>query len=80
MSSQKSEPPIHTTNGHAIAPQTAAQRSTSPDRAHHDAKSHLGRISEAERSFELDPFASPAIYYGESHAPRKPKKTRTLSA
>ncbi|OQN98613.1 Neutral trehalase [Cryoendolithus antarcticus] len=80
MSSQKSDLPIHTTNGHAIASQTAAQRSTSPDRICDGARPHLGRISEAERSFELDPFASPAIYYGESHAPRKPKKTRTLSA
>ena len=31
-------------------------------------------------SLELDPYATPALYYGKSHASRKVAKSRTLPA
>ena len=74
MSSQKSELPIHT-NGHATAPHSEPHTAHQPEaltEKHAAAKPHLGKITDAERGFEVDPYASPAVYYGEDHAPRKP--------
>jgi hypothetical protein len=74
MSSQKSDLPIRS-NGHSTAPHAAVQDLRQGERA------HPGKIDLGEhKSFEVDPYASPAIYYGESHGPRKPTKTRTFSS
>jgi len=74
MSSQKSDLPIRS-NGHSTAPHAAVEDLRQGDR------SHPGKIDLGEqKSFEIDPYASPAIYYGESHGPRKPTKTRTFSS
>lgn len=48
-------------------------QSTAPQ---HATLQDLGEL----KSFEVDPYASPAVYYGESHGPRKPQKTRTFSS
>jgi hypothetical protein len=94
MSSQKSELPI-LPKGLAIPPQNGPPTapSTAPPTPTHTthqavagsekppvAKPHLGRFTDEESSFAVDPYASPAVYYGESHAPRKPVKSRTLSS
>ena len=74
MSSQKSDLPIRS-NGHSTAPHAAVEDLRQGER------SHPGKIDLGEqKSFEIDPYASPAIYYGESHGPRKPTKTRTFSS
>lgn len=31
-------------------------------------------------SLDLDPYAAPNVYYGQSHGPRKASKSRTMSA
>jgi hypothetical protein len=73
MSSQKSDLPIRS-NGDA-----ALHAAVDDLRA--EAKAHPGKIDLAEqKGFQTDPYASPAIYYGESHGPRKTNKTRTLSS
>ena len=73
MSSQKSDLPIRS-NGNA-----ALHAAVDDLRA--EAKTHPGKIDLAEqKGFQADPYASPAIYYGESHGPRKTNKTRTLSS
>jgi hypothetical protein len=74
MSSQKSDLPIRS-NGQYTAPHAAVQDLQQGERAH-PGKINLGE----QKSFEVDPYASPAIYYGESHGPRKPQKTRTFSS
>ena len=51
-------------------------RSNGHSTAPHAAVQDLGE----HKSFDVDPYASPAIYYGESHGPRKPQKTRTFSS
>jgi hypothetical protein len=75
MSSQKSDLPIRS-NGQSTAPHAAVQDLQQGDRAHPGKINNLGE----QKSFEVDPYASPAIYYGESHGPRKPQKTRTFSS
>ena len=73
MSSQKSDLPIRS-NGNA-----ALHAAVDDLRA--EAKTHPGKIDLAEqKGFQADPYASPAIYYGESHGPRKTNKNRTLSS
>lgn len=74
MSSQKSDLPIRS-NGQSNAPHAVVDDLRQGDRA------HPGNINLGEKkSFEVDPYASPAVYYGESHGPRKPNKTRTFSS
>lgn len=73
MSAQKSDLPIRS-NGHA----TAQQHSAVEDGHGHAPQR---KMPQGERkSVDIDPYASPAVYYGESHAPRRPNKSRTLSA
>ena len=73
MSSQKSDLPIRS-NGNA-----ALHAAVDDLRA--EAKTHPGKIDLAEqKGFQADPYASPAIYYGESHGSRQTNKTRTLSS
>ena len=73
MSSQKSDLPIRS-NGNA-----ALHAAVDDLRA--EAKTQPGKIDLAEqKGFQADPYASPAVYYGESHGPRKTNKTRTLSS
>jgi len=75
MSSQQSDLPIRSNgNGNAALP-------TAVDDLRSEARAHPGRIDLAEQKvFQADPYASPAIYYGESHGPRKTNKGRTLSS
>lgn len=76
MSSQKSDLPIRSNgNGHAAALHTAI------DDLRAEAKARPGKIDLAEqKGFQTDPYASPAVYYGESHGSKKTSKTRTLSS
>jgi hypothetical protein len=73
MSSQNSDLPIRS-NGNAALPTAIGDlRAEAQDRP--------GPIDLAElKGFQNDPYASPAVYYGESHGPRKTNKTRTLSS
>jgi len=80
MSLQQSELPIRT-NGDANAPRATDNHHSSTNGNTASTRAHPGKIAIEKRgSFEIDPFASPAIYYGEDQAPRKIHKTRTLSA
>jgi hypothetical protein len=75
MSSQKSDIPIRS-SGHAAALHAAVD-----DLRSNNGGSHPGKIDLAgQKGFQADPYASPAIYYGESHGPRKTAKSRTLSS
>jgi len=79
MSSQKSELPIRS-DGDAHAPHTANNHPSATN-GNTSTHAHPGKIAIEKRgSVEIDPYASPAVYYGEDQAPRKFHKTRTLSA
>lgn len=72
MSSQKSELPIHTSASlqPLIKVKSNVQHETIPE---HKSVSHEQAI------IDLDPYATPAEYYGQSHGPRKVAKSRALS-
>ena len=73
MSSQKSDLPIRSNGNSALH--------AAVDDLRAEAKNHPGKIDLTEqKGFQADPYASPAVYYGESHGPRKTNKTRTLSS
>lgn len=81
MSSQKSGLPIRT-NGDAHAPHTANDHhQPSATNGNTGTRAHPGKIAIGKRgSVEIDPYASPAVYYGEDQALPEFHKTRTLSA
>lgn len=77
MSSQQSEIPIRTT--------IRVTQPTDTNASHHDLQESIAEQPEVKHDtatavIDLDPYASPAVYYGQSHAPRKVAKSRTLSA
>lgn len=69
MSSQKSELPIRTNSS-----------SNPSEHPRNDSHQGIPAKDDTQAIIDLDPFASPAEYYGQSHAPRKVAKSRTFSA
>ena len=82
MSSQKSEHPIHAALKAELPIHTtvaaAPFRESSNIQKHETIPEH-STVNHDQAIIDLDPYATPAEYYGHSHGPRKVAKSRTLS-